>query len=119
MLRVLEREAAEDRVAIVSNPQADVPLVREMFQPGLGGQQLGLGMLTRPWHTVIDFLQERHVSLTLLNRVDNSPQVVTPVDAADAFVDVVAQQAEVHGTGFSAAIRATVSSTSCSSVRLA
>src|SRR3972149_4323882 len=77
-------------------------------------------MLTGAGDAVVDLLQEGDVGLVVFDGVDNPPQVVSPVDAADAFVDVVAQQAEVHAGPFSrpslVAMRAVVRATSSSSV---
>ena len=66
-------------------------------------------MLPRAGHAVVDLLQERHVRIAVLDRFDDPSQVISPVDAADAFVDVVAQQAEVHAAAFRGSIRAAVS----------
>jgi hypothetical protein len=91
-----EREAAENRVAIPTFLDVHVPLKCEVREAEAGGQEFGLHVVPRARHAFVDFLQEGDVGLNMGQRFDDPFGSISAIPAADALVDVVSHESQMH-----------------------
>src|SRR5436309_14381776 len=110
MLDFGDRETAENRVAVMPFPQAHVPLIRPVGQIQSFPEEIHLPVMARAGHPVVHFLQEHNVRLVVGQRFDDALRAVQAVHAADALMDVIGYETELHETvAPSSASSATVS----------
>src|SRR5687768_4128162 len=92
-----DRIAREDRVAVLAAAaDVDVREPRAMREAELLAEQIDLHVLLRARHSRVDLLQHEDVDVELANHVDDARRIVSAIDAADALVNVVAEDAKPH-----------------------
>lgn len=91
-----ERKPAENRIAVPTLLQSHVALKRKMSKAKSRCEQFRLEIVPRAGYSFVDFLQERDVGLHVGQRFDNPLRLVTTVAPADAFVDVVSDESQMH-----------------------
>jgi hypothetical protein len=73
----------------------DIQLVQVIGRLQTLSKKSGLVVKPRTFDIPIDFLQANQVRIFAANNIDHSLDAIAPISAADAFVNVVAQQS--HG----------------------
>jgi len=91
-----KRIAAQNSIAIAALLQADIALKGMVLEPHSVGKQLDLPVVVRARYAVVNFLQQDDIWLAVSNDFDDSFQPIASVGAADAFVDIVSEQAKLH-----------------------
>ena len=90
-------KATQNCVAVsASSTDPDVGEISTVPQIKLVSTRIDLAVLIGTFRVLIDLLQEHDVGLIVGNDGDDSARVVAPVDAADAFMDVVSEKFEFH-----------------------
>jgi hypothetical protein len=85
---VRQRPAAQDGIAVPTHGKTVLRMVRAMRHLQGVAQELSLVVKARPWHVFGHFLKQNDIRFVLANAGDDALDSVSPVDAADAFVDV-------------------------------
>ena len=90
-----KRPDRENQVAVAAHFERYVVLIECLGRVQPGCQQLGLMVESRAADVVVDLLQADHVGLEVLDDLGNPLKAIATVAAADALVNVVADDA--HG----------------------
>ena len=90
-------ETAQYGVAVgTSTPHANVGEIGAVPEAESVSARIHLALLVGTLRELIDLLQERDVGFVMGNDSGNPARVVSPVDAADALVNVVGEKRELH-----------------------
>ena len=97
--RLRQRETAQDGVAVgTAAPDFHVWKISAMPKAQNVAQEVDLAIGIRPAGVLIDLLQHDEVGIVSSDDVRDAQGIVESVDAADALVDVVAEDLEAHVT---------------------
>src|ERR1043165_7663309 len=92
-----QRVAREDRVAVVATAaDLDVRVPGPVAKTAQRGEHVGLPVAAAARNALVDFLEKQHIRVELAQHLGGALGLVAPVDAADALVDVVADELQLH-----------------------
>ena len=91
-----QRPAAQDGVAVAAHRKAMLGTVDEMGHAEGRAQELGLIVKVRSRHVFCDLLEQSNVGFLLLEHREHALDTITPINPANALVDVPADDAEAH-----------------------
>lgn len=100
LMMCLKGPARQQQVPVTASADADIHLMHMRGGFEVFGQHLGLMVKLRTLDVQVDFLQANDVRVLLLDDGDDALNLISPVESADAFVDVVAEESHIVGLAF-------------------